>query len=273
MFGIDLEDQQRTGWGGAAVFVDGKAYYECQHMHGSLLRVTDAADVEERLEEAVALYRTRQDTVEYERAKQVVNDTLDAWDAMPVEERSAQAFLHAFESAVDPGDAAVSRLLLHRRVQKTRYYWASFVFEFVWLAGLLWLALWPVIFRRPVWRLALHCSFIPLLLIMPVYLGYARITFTTHGPGGGVLYPWVVPWATMWFNGVNNFDRAVMSALPQILEPLSQDTGPFMAISGRGIMGPTRAVIVGLFIAAAVLLPYGVLALTGRARRNSVAEP
>jgi hypothetical protein len=46
----------------------------------------------------------------------------------------------------------------------------------------------------------------------------------------------------------------VLGRLPQILEPLSASQGPWIASTGMGMPGPTWAIGVGLFVAAAIFV-------------------
>jgi hypothetical protein len=135
---------------------------------------------------------------------------------------------------------------LNRRLLQAKWYWANFVFEFIWLSGLIWFVFWPFIKRKKAWVKALHLSLAPIFLLLPAYFGYATFSFTSCGPCGGVLYPWVA----IWFGGWNNnpVDIFILEHLPQILEPLSQGTGDWIAITGLGFFGPTKAVLAGIIV-------------------------
>jgi hypothetical protein len=87
--------------------------------------------------------------------------------------------------------------------------------------------------------------------MFPVYLGYAKYTFTTVGPSGGVLYPWLLLGVTG--GTVTDFDLGILMRLPKVLEPLSQGFGSPIAYSGLGMPGPTSVVGAGLVVAFFVL--------------------
>ena len=143
---------------------------------------------------------------------------------------------------------------LARRLQKTKWYWANIVFEFAWLSGLVWLAFSPLIWKKPPIQWAIHFGFLPILFMLPVYLGYAIFSFTSIGPSGGILYPWLY----IFFAGgkMCNLYLKIIEYLPQILEPISQDVGDPIAVTGMGMWGPTYtlgfSLIVGLVVFVAV---------------------
>ena len=85
----------------------------------------------------------------------------------------------------------------------------------------------------------MHLGLVPILLLLPWYLGYVPWVFTSAFPSGGILYPWLVihfrgfPWTEV--------DSFILRHSPKILEPLSQSSGPPLALSGRGAFGPVAA--------------------------------
>jgi len=93
-----------------------------------------------------------------------------------------------------------------------------------------------------------------MLFMLPVYLGYAAYSFTSAGPTGGVLYPWLL--MNVSGGSCNEFDREILAYTPRILEPLSAPIGMPMALSGRGMPGPTTTIIVGLLIALLVFVGH-----------------
>src|SRR5205823_5088202 len=76
--------------------------------------------------------------------------------------------------------------------------------------------------------------------------GSTQLTFTSAGPSGGVLYPWLLrefrglPW-TAW-------DSALVRNLPQLLEPLSQTPGPMMSLSFFGGVGPVAVTVLSVLL-------------------------
>jgi hypothetical protein len=130
------------------------------------------------------------------------------------------------------------RATWHRR----HYYWATIAFEWLLFTGLALFVSWPVIRQYSIRSLAVHVAITPPLFVLPLYFGYATYTFTSHGPGGGVLYPYVVyffPHANTWL------DRWIMTHTPPLLESISTPMGAFMSLSGGAIPGLTVALLIG----------------------------
>ncbi len=133
-------------------------------------------------------------------------------------------------------------------------FWLNIVCESAYFAGLILFVLWPWMRgERRAWLWSLHLGLLPLLLMLPYYSGYASWTFTSAGPGGGVLYPWVISWFRRFpvFTGA---DQWVLARIPKVLEPLSQPLGPWLVISGGGSLGPVMAVVLGAGIGLLVVL-------------------
>jgi hypothetical protein len=140
--------------------------------------------------------------------------------------------------------------LFELRWRRLKWFWATVVFEWLFLSGLAYVALRPWIRGLGPWGWALHLGVLPLLFLLPAYLGYATFSFTSAGPSGGVLYPWLL----MELRGsCTTLDRWVLAHLPQVLEPLSPTIGTPMVLSGRGMPGPTYALIAGLVVGGSVL--------------------
>jgi len=102
---------------------------------------------------------------------------------------------------------------------------------------------------------ALHLSFAPLLLFLPFYLGYAPLAFT-FGPSGGLLYPLYLLFASLPLGAIpcTPIDRAVLEALPRILDSLSQLPGPPAAITFYACIGPIACLVGGVAASATYLL-------------------
>jgi hypothetical protein len=121
-----------------------------------------------------------------------------------------------------------------------RYHW-NVIFESLFFAGFILLAAWPWLRGASYLRWALHLGLLPPLFFLPFWLGYAQLSFTSAGPTGGVLYPVVIakfrglPWTSL--------DTAIVRSLPQVLEPLSQTTGPMLSLSGFGAVGPVATLV------------------------------
>jgi hypothetical protein len=148
-----------------------------------------------------------------------------------------------------------------------RYHWNVW-FEFLFLSGLIVFATWPWLRGAGRVRCAVHLGLTPILFCVPYWLGYAPLTCTSAGPGGGVLYPWLLlpfkalPWSEL--------DTLILRNLPRVLEPLSQTPGPMLSISGGGCVGPVGATLLGLVVAAVVIGgPPAIDWLERRSKRSS----
>lgn len=134
-----------------------------------------------------------------------------------------------------------------QRWQRVKWFWATILFEWLFLSGLVVFALlpWP---RRHGWQSwAMRWAAVPLIFMLPVYLGYATFSFTSAGPSGGILYPYLVSFLRGCSS--NTLDRELIRYVPQVLEPLSPGIGDWMALSGRGIPGPTEMLLFGILAA------------------------
>ena len=140
-----------------------------------------------------------------------------------------------------------------RRWEHVKRYPLNVTFEILYLNALVVFGLWPWLRCLRPWRWSVHVGFLPLLLFLPYLLGYATFTFTSAGPSGGVLYPWLV----VWFHPLNTFscawDSNLYAILPQPLLYLSQPTGPCISLSGGG-PGPTALVLATAVLAVVVFV-------------------
>jgi hypothetical protein len=118
------------------------------------------------------------------------------------------------------------------------------------------------------WSWAIHLGLLPILFMVPFYLGYAAFTFSSYGPSGGVLYPWLL--IALPRGECNKLDSQILEHTPQILEPLAAPVGTRNALSWKAFPGPTTMVIAGLVIA---LLVFCVHKLSNLIRKNSPVEP
>jgi hypothetical protein len=155
--------------------------------------------------------------------------------------------------------------LFAERWKRIGRYWMNVVFEIAYFAGLTLFAAWSWFRSQGKWRWSLHLALLPLLVFLPLYLGYCQWTFTSVGPSGGALYPWVIvclrgvaPWTAA--------DHWIVLHTPQLLEPLSQQTGPWISMSGREPFGPVAATVCGIVIFGMV---YTVLSVRERLRRRT----
>jgi hypothetical protein len=132
------------------------------------------------------------------------------------------------------------------RWERIQRYSQTVLFEFLFLTGLILFMAWP--WLRGSGRLgwAIHLGLLPTLFFLPYWLGYAWTTFTSIGPSGGVLYPWLLG----EFGGLSwtALDRAIVRTLPQILDPLSQTPGPMMSLTFFRGPSPVAALMLGVLL-------------------------
>jgi hypothetical protein len=135
------------------------------------------------------------------------------------------------------------------RWQRARRYPLNWIVEFLFLAGLILWAAWPWLRKSGPLAWGIHLGLSPVFFFLPYLLGYARLTFTSAGPSGGVLYPWLllgfrdVPWTRL--------DTSIMGHVPQILEPLNQTAGPMLSLSGLGGVGPVAVLAMSTLLGLA----------------------
>ncbi len=154
-----------------------------------------------------------------------------------------------------------------REWERAQRYALNELLEFLFLAGLIVFAAWPWLrnANRRTW--AIHHALLLWLLFLPYFLGYAPFTFSSHGPTGGVLYPWVIVWSSVVPQ--NPLDPVLMTAFPPVLEPLSAVPGPRMPLSGSGI-GPCTVAGMAAALGMAV---YGIGCLIERYCFPRIASP
>jgi hypothetical protein len=120
--------------------------------------------------------------------------------------------------------------------------------EWAYLSALLVFAAWPWLRNAGRGRWAVHVALLPPLLLLPYYLGYCAWNYTSAGPGGGVVYPFLLdlcrplPWTP--------FDKALVQHVPQVLAPLTGPVGPMLSLSGRRSAGPSAVISLGLGLGA-----------------------
>jgi len=247
---IALDPNVKNGWRGQVVLRDGWFIYEFTHLHGeSLFRVRES--------EAMKDFPQVIKQFDFECTNSEPNNYFVTgymeWKATEESERNGvEGLLEKIEQAragsheLD-GYTYFQRYVLEKRLQQANWYWANLVFEFVFLSGLVWFAVWPIIKQKSPFHWALHLGLVPLLFMLPLYLGYATYTRTSAGPSGGILYPWIV----LFLPGgsPNNLKQVILERLPQILEPLSQGIGTPMALTGQGMPRPTVVLVCSAVIA------------------------
>jgi hypothetical protein len=139
---------------------------------------------------------------------------------------------------------------------RSKRYPLNVALEWAFLTGLILFATWPWLRGAGYVRWAVHVGLAPILFFLPHWTGYAQLTFTSAGPTGGVLYPWLIvqfrglPWTPL--------DTTIVRGLPQVLQPLSQTTGPMLSLSGGRGVGPVAATVMagGLVLIIAATAVY-----------------
>ena len=251
--GVSLSPQVSDGWGGRAYFVDDSwAAYDRSHIHGSELYYVSASDV---LSDFDAVVEALQQAHERGEDSTFVQGYVN-WQDDNEQPRNWPALLEnirlcrqrqLIDKDIDLLAYAVAEeQLFWQRWQRTNWYWANMVFEWTYLSGLVLFALWPGIRALSPLRWAIRIACLPVLFLLPTYLGYATFSFTSAGPSGGILYPYLL----MFCRGgsVTALDRWILTHLPQVLEPLSTPIGTPIALTGAGMPGPTSAIITGVVI-------------------------
>lgn len=272
--GVDLRGKGKGPLGGIYQPRDGWYIYYVQGYHGqSLFRVRRSvavADYSEIIqsiqqspnkEDAAPVLRRAYAVIERNRS-QVEQDPEKLLSLIGDQRMTElkQKDEHLYQYAISEGKAFAERWV---RVQR---FWMNVVFESILFVGLSLFVFWPWL-RDKGWRnTTLHLGLLPLLLFVPYYLGYAGWTFTSAGPSGGVLYPWII----VWFRGFpiwTPIDQWLLETLPKALEPLSQPLGPMISISGGRPLGPVGAAMIGGAILAVAWGTFGFLR-----HRNPAAE-
>jgi hypothetical protein len=257
--GVRLEVKNDDDWGGNnAYFIDDEwAAYEIGHWHGSELYSVPLKEVMPYFDKVVELLRE-----DHEQGKDTVAVRgYIKWCEIHFQQRNAQALVASNNNewqeklaAQGSGVLAVHLMdeeLFWKRWRQSHWYWACVAFEWTLFTGLAWFAAWPILHRRSPLRLAFQAAVVPTLFLLPTYLGYATAAFTSAGPRGGVLYPFLLGFTRG--GSMGKFDQWLLNRLPQILEPLSPSIGQPMALTGLGMPGPTSTLIAGVVLGLAIL--------------------
>jgi len=149
------------------------------------------------------------------------------------------------------------------RFDRAQRYWLNIVFEAVFFFGIACLFWLSVLWRRVRSWMPVMWGLVPLILLVPYFLGYCRLAFTSVGPFyGGVFYPFVlsVYWLLRGFTC--SLDIAFLNAAPQLLDWLTQAPSPIVSMSG-GSVGPIMPALLGVGLGLGV---FGVRRLLRRRR-------
>jgi hypothetical protein len=144
-----------------------------------------------------------------------------------------------------------SERVFDERWNRAHSYWLTLAFESLWLGGLIAFASIPWIRNSGRSRWAIHLGLVPTLLFLPYFLGYVPYMFTSAFPAGGVFYPYVL----LWFRRLpwTGLDTWLLQFAPQFFEPLTQQPGPMLAVTGMGGVGPVATTVLGVLIGVVIL--------------------
>jgi hypothetical protein len=255
--GVSLSPEVHDGWGGDAYFVDETwAAYDASHMHGSDIYRVARSDVTADFNQVVSLLEEKarggEDTLMVKAYIQWRDDKSKPRDGPSLVEHIKREINRKVSK--EDVDLLMYRVSTEQqfwqRWQRADLYWASIVFEWVFFTGLAVFCLWPAIQNSSPLRWAIHVALLPFLFLLPVYLGYATYSFTSAGPSGGILYPYLLMFCR---HGSSTMaDRWVLRRVPHLLEPLSTPIGSPTALTGMGMPGPTYVILGGVLAGAAV---------------------
>lgn len=271
--GIQAKDTIPGGGWYFAQPIDGWFLYTADHMHGSQAYRVPAPEV---------LADFPKDLAELRRDDKVVLK----W---------AEAGFRAWEK-VDPQRAKPLVLLLHLREAQLDWWiknrpdglllgmqedfdlgvaWQRMgqfpliqMAEWSYLSAVIVFAAWPWIRNRGRSSWAIHTALLPLLLLLPYYLGYCAWNYTSAGPGGGVVYPVILdafqalPWTAT--------DRSIVKCCPQVLASLTGPLGPMLSLSGGRSAGPVTVLFFGMGLGGLV---FGTATLFARLRQPPSNHP
>lgn len=255
---VYLGDEESSYWGGDVYRDDEWYVYEHTHIHGSMLyRIHESELIDmppkvlDELNKRVGLPEDEIDVyaMGYKRWMDEEEDSRYGLDGLLDKIKEAKAInvgpLHAKYHGFYEYE-------LEERVYEAKWYWAAIIFELLFLVVMVWFVFWPLIRKKPAWKLALRLGLAPFLFFLPVYFGYAAYTFTSAGPSGGILYPFILS----FFRGgsMTDWGERMMPHIPQILEPISPDIGSPMALSGAGLIGPIKLLRLGVLVFLATML-------------------
>jgi hypothetical protein len=254
--GISLDGEEVKAVGGFYPPRNGLCIYYLQGYHGQFLFQVPRADVIRDFPKAIAKLKEPASTNEFgvtRWARAALNNSktetnFDQFLASARDEKF-KAYKakdeHLYQYVLDEEKSFEARW---NRIQR---FWLNIVFESLFFSCLILFAFWPWIRNKGCHAWCFHFSLIPLLLFVPYYLGYCGWTFTSVGPSGGILYPWVIVWfrdCLFW----TPIDDWLLSHSPKILESVSQDQGSMMSVSGGSGLGIVALLLIGCVIYACV---------------------
>jgi hypothetical protein len=142
-----------------------------------------------------------------------------------------------------------------------RLYWATFLFELIYLAGVVWFCFRPFIRRAGMGRQFIHVAIFPFLLYLPLWFGYCNPASRSF-PIGGILYPYLNAPAACF---PNNFDWEFrfLAILPPCLTAITQGRAVTFAdcftlkYGSPVIFGPVNVALLSLLLTAILAAVYG----------------
>jgi len=231
-------------------FIDERLYYDTTHLHGSNLYVIDADELMSLWPQVHAQFERYANGDIHESPPvsayqswrsgstgSTVQEIIELLNQIQERHVASNEYRFELQALVD--------YLFDIRVAKANRYVTNFIFEFFWLSFIAWLAFAPLIRDLSKSRTVITWAALPIVLYLPFHPGYGTQSFTSIGPSGGVLYPYII--RVLGSGLLFDFDRAVWSYLPPILAAISQDTtGPQISWSSMGTpWGPVSQLIIG----------------------------
>jgi hypothetical protein len=254
--GLNLDQSPERGcWVAFYPRREGSYIYYDQHIHGQVVYRVEESQVREVFPQVRA---------SLDAASEPPNDAwqrkaLEAWKQSDPNKTNPDRLLGAIETAFSDArsqqqpdwpvchEQSIARFAT--RWARAKRYWLTVSFEFAIRACLIIVAAAPWLRKGGRWAWSMHLGLLPILLLLPWFLGYVPLAFTSLCPAGGIVYPYLVaPFRDLPSASV---DRFILSHLPTPLEPLTQSEGPWMSASGTGGPGPLAVLGLGVVIGMA----------------------
>ena len=250
--------------------------YERRHMHGSDLFRVPGADVRASFGRVIEVLEKPDNRNALEPA---VRGAMNTWEKLPETERSVSRMLQLvqerqLEAARERAEDLHEYYLLLRADVQERWIQSSkfgmqIVLEALYLGALTLFICWPLLRGKGSIAWAIHLGMTPFLFMLPAYLGYATMSFSSVGESGGVAYPWLLGGVRgSWFPA---WDLKLFHALPKVLEPLSQTTGFPVSMSWRSMPGPATTTALGFLLAGPLIFVDFIPTFNELGRRRSLS--
>jgi hypothetical protein len=253
---------------------DGYYLYSDGHMHGSYLFRVPVAEVRDSFGRVIHLLN---EPANRDALEPAVKNGLVAWEKQPAEsDRTVERLLElvrqeqlearkqGFKGAYEYALAEVEDV--HNRWHRSLNFGLAIALEATYLGLLVLFVCWPLLRAKGRIAWAIHLAATPMLFMLPAYLGYATMSFSSAGQSGGVVYPWFL--TRLPQSWCPSFDHQLFLAIPKVLEPLSQTTGPPMSLSWRSMPGPATAFLFGCLLAGMPLFISYLLRLSEMKRKQ-----